>query len=54
MTLVKADDDYVLTTIMVNGLFEVSSVTVAVKILLTWLIYLVWGNWKKSTVYSVK
>ena len=50
MTLMKANNYNVLTTTMVNGLFEVSSITLAVKNLLTCLIYLVGENWKKSAV----
>jgi len=40
MTLMKANNYNVLTTTMVNGLFEVSSITLAVKNLLMCLIYL--------------
>lgn len=46
----EANNCSVVTTTMVNGLFEVSSITLAVKNLLTCLIYLVWGNCKKSAV----
>lgn len=49
-TLMKANNYHVVTTTMVNGLFEVTSITLTVKRLLTCLIYLVWGNWKKSAV----
>jgi hypothetical protein len=49
-TLMKANNYNVVTTTMVNGLFEVTSITLAVKRQLTCLIYLVWGNWKKSSV----
>lgn len=40
-TSVKANNYNVVTTTMVNGLFEVTSITLAVKRLLTCLIYLV-------------
>lgn len=50
MTLMKANNYNVLTTTMVNGLFEVSSITLAVKNLLMCLIYLDWENWKQSAV----
>jgi hypothetical protein len=38
---IKANNYNVLTTTVVNGLFEVASITLAVKNLLTCLIYLV-------------